>query len=125
MAYSKILCAILALVAVVGCGGGSSYGGSPTGPGNTGGNNNTGGSTSSSISVGDNYFSPAATTVPAGTTVTWTWAGSVNHNVTFDDGAASSTQASGTYSRTFSTAGTYAYHCTIHGASMSGTVTVH
>ena len=104
-----------------GCGGsGSAYGN--TGP--TGSGNPPGGSTSNAIGVGDNFFSPAATTVPAGTTVTWTWNGSSQHNVTFDDGAKSATQASGTYSRTFTTAGSYAYHCTVHGTAMSGTVNV-
>jgi plastocyanin len=76
------------------------------------------------VSVGDDFFSPAATTVTAGTTVTWTWKGSISHNVTFDDGTASATQSSGTFSRVFNTAGTYPYHCTIHGTAMSGSVTV-
>ena len=76
------------------------------------------------VTVANNYFQPAATSVAVGSTVTWTWSGGVQHNVTFDDGVASATLASGTYSRTFNTPGTYPYHCTIHGAMMSGTVTV-
>lgn len=112
------------LLALAGCGGS----GSPTGT-NTGGNNGGGGgggSTSNAISVRDNSFSPNATTVAPGTTVTWTWSGSNPHNVTFDDGSnvASDTQSSGTFSRTFQNAGTYNYHCTVHGAAMSGTITV-
>ena len=108
---------LLALV-VASCGGSST----PT----TGTTNGTG-NTSSSISVGNNFFSPSATTVAVGTTVTWTWAtGDVQHNVTFDDGTHSNDQSNGSYSRTFSAAGSYNYHCTIHGAAvMSGTVTVH
>ena len=98
------------------CSGGKGYPTSPPG--------NTGGSTSSNITVGNNYFQPASTTVAAGTTVTWTWAGGVSHNVTFDDGVASRTQSSGTYTRTFNTPGTYQYHCTIHGTMMSGSITV-
>ena len=47
------------------------------------------------------------------------------HNVTFDDGETSGDQGTGHYQRTFATAGSYAYHCTIHGAKlMSGTITV-
>jgi len=75
--------------------------------------------------------------VTPGTTVTWEWkactddgyggyGGCVSHNVTFDDGSniASSTQSTGTFSRTFNTAGTYKYHCVVHGTGMSGQVTV-
>jgi len=106
---------LLALI-VASCGGSST----PT----TG---TTGGNTSSSISVGNNFFSPSATTVAVGTTVTWTWAqGDVQHNVTFDDGSGlqSAIQATGSYTRTFSAAGTYKYHCVVHGSAMSGTITV-
>lgn len=110
----------LVLAMAASCGGSSGTGNTgPTGPGNPGG-----GSTSNAIGVGDNFFSPAATTVAAGSTVTWTWNGGNQHNVTFDDGAKSATQTSGTYARTFTTAGSYAYHCTVHGSAMSGTVNV-
>lgn len=117
-----VLCA--ALVLANACGGDS-----PTNPGgnNTGGNNNGGnGSTSNQVSVGDNFFDPSATTVPSGTTVTWTWNGSGSHNVTFDNTNVgnSGTQTSGTFSRTFGSAGTFNYHCTVHGVGMSGTITV-
>ncbi|MGH7497713.1 MAG: cupredoxin domain-containing protein [Gemmatimonadales bacterium] len=79
------------------------------------------------IQVGNNFFNPVTLSVAVGTTVTWDWnPGGVGHNVTFDDGGPnSSTQSSGTFARTFMTAGTYPYHCTIHGAAvMSGTITV-
>jgi len=111
-------CVLLAavLVAAVGCGGsGGSYGSGPT---------NSGGSTSKQIAVKNNAFDPSATTVPVGSTVTWTWAqGSVSHNVTFSDGTKSPDQSTGSYSRLFDTAGTYPYTCTIH-PGMSGSVTV-
>jgi plastocyanin len=96
------------------CGGGSD---STTGP--TNGQGNT-------VTVGNNFFSPADLSVAPGTTVTWTWAaGAVEHNVTFEDGAHSATQSSGSFPRTFSAAGTFPYHCTIHGATaMHGSVTV-
>jgi len=77
------------------------------------------------VTVANDVFSGGTKTVAVGTTVTWTWAqGAVTHNVTFDDGQHSASQNSGTYSRQFTTAGTYPYHCTIHGPSMSGTITV-
>jgi plastocyanin len=81
------------------------------------------------VTVQDNAFNPSSNTVAVGETVTWTWAGGNSHNVTWDSGspAASPTQSSGTYQRTFTQAGTYSYHCSIHGspgAGMHGTVTV-
>jgi plastocyanin len=118
----------LAALALAACGGGGGDA-SPTSPGNTGNTGGTGGtggsstSTSSSINVGDNTFTPSNTTVPVGTTVTFTWVGTADHNVQFGDGPTSSIQARGTYQRTFGTAGRYPYLCTLH-AGMTGTVTV-
>ena len=126
---------LLLIVAAVGCGGAS------TAPG-SGGNTNTGNnppppappSTTSSITVINNYFDPSTTTVPVSTRVTWTWdaCGSdgyggqscTSHGIVFDDGTASGNQTQGTWSRTFAAAGTYKYHCSVHGAAMSGTVVV-
>lgn len=87
------------------------------------------------ISVNNNSFSPATKIVAVGTTVKWAWnscsndpyAGGqscVEHSVTFDDGTGSATQDQGTFSRTFNAAGTYNYHCSIHGAAMAGSITV-
>lgn len=92
--------------------------------GTTGLGNNNGGSTVDAIDVKDNLYAPSATTVPTGTTVTWTWQGANLHTVTFDDGAASARQTSGTFQRTFTNPGTYRYHCEVHGNAMSGSVTV-
>ena len=78
------------------------------------------------ILVQDNSYSPSAASVPVGTTVTWTWTGGYTaHSVTFNDGVGSaSAQYSGTHARTFTEPGSYAYHCSVHGSAMSGTVTV-
>ena len=102
----------LALLAA-GCGSSDNGG---TGPSN---------STSNAISVRDNSYSPSVTTVPVGTTVTWTWRGSASHDVTFSSTEHSAVQRTGTYQRQFTTAGTYDYHCSIHGSAMSGRVVVH
>lgn len=75
------------------------------------------------VQVKDNFFDPATLTVSAGQRVTWQWAGSNPHNVTWvtTSGAGNSpTQTTGTYSRDFSAAGTYEYYCTIHGTPTSG-----
>ena len=81
------------------------------------------------VAVRDNSFSPSTEAIAVGETVTWTWSGSQQHNVSWDAGSptASATQSSGTYQRAFAQAGKYDYHCTIHGtpgAGMHGAVTV-
>jgi plastocyanin len=73
------------------------------------------------ILVENNSFDPSSLEVTQGTSVVWAWSsGGVTHNVTFDDGEQSGNRADGTYTRTFATAGTYPYHCTIHGSATSG-----
>lgn len=71
----------------------------------------------------DFAFSPATLTVPLGTTVRWTNATSAPHTVTaasFDSGTIPS---GGTYSHTFTQAGTFSYHCAFH-PNMTGTIIV-
>lgn len=117
---------MLALISVAACGGGETT--APPASGNT--TVPAGG-----ISVTNNAFSPAAKTVTVGTTVTWAWSTCgdgdvygpekcVAHSVRFDDGTSSPTQEKGSYQRTFSAAGSYPYHCSVHGAAMSGSITV-
>jgi len=126
--------ALAALVAAAACGGSDSTGlpnttgGNPSG-GNPTGGNPTGGSdtpvATTAVGVSDNSFTPANIVVAVGSTVTWTWtAGSSAHNVTFGDGTQSGDKSSGaTYTRTFSTAGSFNYTCPLH-AGMNGTVKV-
>ena len=78
------------------------------------------------VTIQDFAFKPADLSVKVGTTVTWTNKDSTGHSVKWDDGTTpSSTLANGqAYPRTFDTAGTFTYICGIHGASMSGKVTV-
>jgi plastocyanin len=69
------------------------------------------------ITVGDNFFRPASTTVTRGTTVKWVWKGKIAHNVTVKSGPVkfkSTTKAKGTYSKVLTRKGTYAIVCTIH-----------
>ncbi|MBK0404372.1 T9SS type A sorting domain-containing protein [Adhaeribacter sp. BT258] len=77
-------------------------------------------------SGGSNTFSPQQVNINVGDMVTWQWA-SGTHDVTSATGAwspAPITSSSPSFSRTFTTAGTYSYFCSIHGQSMSGTVVV-
>jgi amicyanin len=98
--------------------------GSPSG--GTGGGTPGGGAQTYSIDIKGFAFSPADLPINAGDTVVWTNSDSASHTVVFDSGSApsSSPMSTGqTYSYTFTTAGTYAYHCSIH-PSMKGAVTV-
>jgi plastocyanin len=121
---------LFAIASLYGCGG---SGGGSTGPANTGGGVNTP-PPAGGITVSNNSFSPGTKTVAVGTAVTWAWNSCtgdpyygqtcVSHSVTFDDGTTSATQDQGSYVRTFNAAGTYNYHCSIHGTAMSGSITV-
>ncbi|HEV7679365.1 MAG TPA: plastocyanin/azurin family copper-binding protein [Candidatus Dormibacteraeota bacterium] len=74
----------------------------------------------------DLHFNPSSSTVKVGDVVEWDNAGSVAHNVTFDQYSAitSDTMNSGDkYQVKFTKAGTYQYHCTFH-PGMDGTITV-
>lgn len=70
-------------------------------------------------------WAPARVTIHAGQTVEWVWGDkpmAIPANVTFPD-AASPTQESGTWARTFPTPGTYRYRNTLSQVT-SGSVTV-
>ena len=75
------------------------------------------------VSIQNFAFSPTTINVKVGAKVSWTNQDSVSHTVTADDGSFSSSNLSQgqIYSFTFTKAGTYTYHCTIH-PSMHGTV---
>ena len=91
--------------------------------------------TTADVDIGDDFFksvlnmsqNPAVDTVAVGGKVTWTWRGVANHSVqsTGSPSFTSSTiKASGTYSFTFNSAGTYHYDCAVHGPIMSGIIVV-
>lgn len=82
--------------------------------------------TSNQVTIEDYDFSPADITVKAGTTVTWTNHGQIQHTVTGDHNAGPNSSLLGagqSYSFTFASAGSFPYHCSIH-PGMKGTVTV-
>ena len=78
-----------------------------------------------SVSISDLTFTPALVTVNLGDTVKWTNNDPIAHTVTALDGSFSSGKiAPGeSFSVTFSTAGTFAYKCSIH-TTMAGSVKV-
>ena len=74
----------------------------------------------------DNFsFGPAAITVPAGTTVTWTNRDDIPHTVVSDDKIFKSKvlDTDEKFSYTFSKPGTYPYFCSVH-PKMTGKVVV-
>ena len=82
-------------------------------------------SSTNTVTIEDYSFQPSTLTVPKGTTVTWHNQGSVDHTVTSDTkGLFDSRVGPGKeFSFSFSTPGTYNYHCSIH-TSMHGTIVV-
>jgi plastocyanin len=76
------------------------------------------------VAMANIAFAPTTSSVSSGGTVTWTNGDQVDHTVTFDSGPDCGHVAAGTsMTVTFTAAGTYGYHCTIH-PQMKGTVTV-
>jgi plastocyanin len=85
----------------------------------------------SAVTVNNDFFNPEDIVVTAGTEVTWTWTntGGTSHSVqsTGTPSFPSSQILTGngmTYSFQFDTPGVYTYQCAVHGAAMSGSVTV-
>ena len=115
----SILAGVIGLT--IGC---SSY--SPSSP--SGGNNVTGtpvSIVSRAASLTTTAYAPNPITISTGDTVSWTNNDTEAHTSVGDDGSWNSgTIAPGaTFNRTFTSAGTFTYHCSIH-PNMIGTVTV-
>ncbi|MBC7764492.1 cupredoxin domain-containing protein [Microbacteriaceae bacterium] len=78
------------------------------------------------VAIENFNFAPTAITVKKGTTVTWTNNDSVKHNVVGDNLDALKgplLEKGKSYTYTFTTVGTFTYHCDPH-PYMKGTVTV-
>jgi len=124
---------VLLLIVGIACGGSTEPGGGGTtqNPGGGGGGGVTAGAT---VTVANNTFTPDNVTIPIGQTVVFRWDSCTGdgygstmctaHTVTFSDGTTSEMLSSGTYSRSFRTAGTYTYKCSVHGTYMAGTIVV-
>ncbi len=79
------------------------------------------------MGLGASAFGQNPLTVQAGTTVKWINSDTMAHTSTSDSGVwdSGSIAAGSSYSYKFPSAGTFPYHCTIHGVvSMSGSITV-
>jgi plastocyanin len=93
------------------------------------------GAGSAAVTISTYSYSPGVITITAGGSVKWTNTDPVTHSVTADAGGFASdlsgsmpdqyggTSGGGTFSHTFASSGSFAYHCIYHSA-MHGTVTV-
>lgn len=134
-ASGALIVALVGLMALAGCG-------TTTAANSTGGNSSTppaptattapaqptattaGSGNSVTVKIigatGNYSFSPASVTVKVGETVMWVNDTAVPHTSTSDSGSALTwdssaiSSAGGTYSMTFTKAGTFAYHCAFH-----------
>ena len=90
-------------------------------------NNNNNNATTKNISIVGMTYSPASLTVAKGTMIKWTNTDSSPHTVTSNDGTSfdsGNMNNGGTFTYTANVAGTFDYHCTIHGLMMSGILIV-
>jgi len=73
------------------------------------------------VNIGDFFFSPTAVTINVNDQVRWTWVGSIGHTTTSDTGLwDSGVNGNGaTFVNTFTRAGNFPYHCTVHPFMMA------
>jgi len=127
------IAALLVVLALAACGSSSSgastpaaaSAAAPSAEASAGASAAAGGGGGDAVTIQNFAFGPASISVAAGSTVTWTNSDSTAHTVTADDGSfdSGSLAAGATFSQTFDTAGTFAYHCKIH-PNMKATVEV-
>src|SRR6478735_5759681 len=105
--YLSVLLLLMTPVVIISCGKSNGY---------SSGTNNPPPTATNAVSIMGMAYSPATLTVTAGATVTWTNNDAMAHTVTADDNSFDSgtINPGGKYSKVFATAGTIAYHCTIH-----------
>lgn len=107
---------VFSLPLFLACGGG----GAPTGTSNTPQEPAGNPVAAATIQVQDNFYSPSTVLISAGGTVTWNWVGD-GHSVTSDGSPSFSPNAPiRNFPNTlgpvvFASAGTYGFHCTVHG----------
>src|SRR5437899_11089871 len=81
-----------------------------------------------SVAIGDNFFNPTSSTINVNDTVQWNWNSNDGnmHSSTSDTGIWDSGTfgANHTFSRQFTSSGTFPYHCTVHSAIQKATITV-
>ncbi len=96
-----------------------------TSPGDTTGATDPGATGDVQVVMRNTAYDPATVTINAGDTVTWVNEDAPKHDVVGDSGEFQSNllDLGQAYSFTFTQAGTYRYHCSVH-SGMKGTVIV-
>jgi plastocyanin len=108
---SQLLVLAVFLLLLGGCNKGSSYS-TPTSPSTS----PTATSAPNTVAIAGFAFGPSSVTVAKNTTITWQNKDNVAHTATADDGTwdTGSIAPGASKAITFATAGTFAYHCTVH-----------
>jgi plastocyanin len=120
--YNTVLFMLLVSLLTVSCAksgsGGSTYGSSS-------GAGTTPAPATNTVNIANMSFTPDSYTVKAGTMVTWINKDGVPHTVTADDKSfdSGSIAAGGKFTYTFTTTGSFTYHCSFH-PGMTATLTV-
>jgi plastocyanin len=124
MRFRFVAASIFALLAT-GCGSSTSNSMStaPSSPSPTGGSSVT--IVSGAQTLTTTAFSPNPLTIAVGTTVTWMNQDNTSHTATANNGAFDTgiVAPGGQASKQFTTAGSFAYHCSLH-PNMVATITV-
>jgi len=115
----------IALAGLAACSNSNSYG--PGGGGGAVGSVDVGPGVQF-VSRHNGSVNPAVDSVPAGTTVAWTWSGNRSHSVrstgTPSFVSSGTLTGSGTYAVRFDVPGTYRYDCLVDGQAMTGRIVV-
>jgi plastocyanin len=129
---AALVLALIAVIALAGCGGSATTTAPPTtappttgSVGSTSSSNASTAPTEATVVMKGSLFDPVTVTIRARGLVTWENQDATQHDVTADDGTFKSNLISkgGSFSFRFAKPGTYTYSCTVH-PSMKGEVIV-
>ncbi|HKB28566.1 MAG TPA: plastocyanin/azurin family copper-binding protein [Candidatus Limnocylindrales bacterium] len=121
---ARLFVGTITVVALAACGSGAATGAPGAGAGAACAKSSAAGTVKAGVA--DFAFAPSTVTAKVGDVITWTNGGPASHTVTVDNAPACDTGAiasGSTGSLTFSAAGSYPFHCSIH-SSMKGTITI-
>jgi plastocyanin len=123
--FAVLAAPLLTLGLLAGCGGTSTTATTAGGAATTGGAATSAAGNAVQVMMTNRSYQPQQVTVKVGDTVTWVNQDAPKHDVVADNGEFKRDlfDKGGTFSLTFTKAGTYPYHCSIH-PGMVGAVVV-